>query len=96
VVNAKSRLDHHRYSFATFHYEHGRYDIRGGVRGPYLKVTYKSDSCLQSSIMAVQFGRGVVIGADGRTTTGSYVVHGLFVHHSQDPYLHRKTVLQIN
>jgi 20S proteasome alpha/beta subunit len=29
---------------------------------------------LQTSIMAVQFEGGVVIGADSRTTTGSYIV----------------------
>lgn len=29
---------------------------------------------LQTSIMAVQFRDGVVIGADSRTTTGSYIV----------------------
>jgi 20S proteasome alpha/beta subunit len=28
----------------------------------------------QTSIMAVQFEGGVVIGADSRTTTGSYIV----------------------
>jgi 20S proteasome subunit beta 1 len=29
---------------------------------------------IQTSIMAVQFEGGVVIGADSRTTTGSYIV----------------------
>ena len=29
---------------------------------------------MQTSIMAVQFKDGVVIGADSRTTTGSYIV----------------------
>lgn len=29
---------------------------------------------IQTSIMAVQFDKGVVIGADSRTTTGSYIV----------------------
>lgn len=31
-------------------------------------------TCVQTSIMAVQFDNGVVIGADSRTTTGSYIV----------------------
>lgn len=31
---------------------------------------------LQTSIMAVQFNGGVVIGADTRTTTGAYIVSG--------------------
>ena len=30
----------------------------------------------QTSIMAVNFGEGVVIGADSRTTMGSYIVRG--------------------
>lgn len=29
---------------------------------------------LQTSIMAVKFADGVVIGADSRTTTGAYIV----------------------
>ena len=29
---------------------------------------------MQTSIMAVQFKDGVVVGADSRTTTGSYIV----------------------
>lgn len=30
--------------------------------------------CGQTSIMAVQFDGGVIVGADSRTTTGSYIV----------------------
>ena len=36
----------------------------------------------QTSIMAVQFEGGVVIGADTRTTSGSYIVNILLVHAS--------------
>jgi 20S proteasome subunit beta 1 len=33
--------------------------------------------CAQTSIMAVQFDGGVVVGADSRTTMGSYIVRVL-------------------
>ena len=33
----------------------------------------------QTSIMAVQFKDGVVVGADSRTTTGSYIVCSLML-----------------
>ena len=40
-----------------------------------LLLSYKNlTSFLQTSIMAVQFKDGVIVGADSRTTTGSYIV----------------------
>jgi 20S proteasome subunit beta 1 len=42
---------------------------------------------VKTSIMAVQFDGGVVLGADSRTTMGSYIVCILsLAMHSQPPY----------
>ena len=49
--------------------------------------------------MAVQFDGGVVIGADSRTTTGSYIVRSLSRHLAFNSYSAsegRQTVLQIS
>lgn len=47
--------------------------------------------------MAVQFEGGVVIGADSRTTSGSYIVRSIFLHLSLNLIIPcRPTVSQIN
>jgi hypothetical protein len=48
-------------------------------------------TCMQTSIMAVQFEGGVVVGADSRTTTGSYIVRRLICICSQKPNAHTPT-----
>ncbi|CCO30599.1 20S proteasome subunit beta 1 [Rhizoctonia solani AG-1 IB] len=42
---------------------------------PGIEVLKKGEVNLGTSIMAVQFKGGVVIGADSRTTTGSYIAN---------------------
>ncbi|KAH7887868.1 nucleophile aminohydrolase [Phlebopus sp. FC_14] len=45
---------------------------------------------LGTSIMAVQFDKGVVIGADSRTTTGSYIVRCRFQGRTDGALIHRQ------
>jgi 20S proteasome subunit beta 1 len=48
--------------------------VRLSSRVPFSEITF----FIKTSIMAVQFRDGVVIGADSRTTTGSYIVWNRF------------------
>lgn len=54
------------------------------LKRSFTSIAHLFHACPQTSIMAVQFDKGVVIGADSRTTTGSYIVrivaHMLCVH----------------
>lgn len=55
-------------------------EVNLGVRRPSCASGRSNWELTQTSIMAVQFKDGVIVGADSRTTTGSYIVRT--VHHS--------------
>ena len=64
---------------------------------PFPQSSISTNFSRKTSIMAVQFDGGVVIGADSRTTTGSYIVwllHKFYTYsyiHSQGQSRHRQT-----
>jgi hypothetical protein len=50
------------------------------AHSPIRSLTLALSPLSQTSIMAVEFAGGVIIGADSRTTTGSYIVSSFLIH----------------